>query len=101
MNASSNPEGPRGFDGLASLVSVIPDPSAEGKAEAPSASRPSRADYNTGRTERASGLSYPILKTAVVVFVLAFVLVSIFLAYLAPAGSPRPDASSNIKAGRR
>ena len=99
MNVGSKSDGPRGFDGLALLVSVIPEPSTEPTAQAPAASKHSRAASNVGRTERVADFSLPILKAAVGVFVLAFVAVSMILAHLPPAGSHRPEASANIIAG--
>ena len=99
MNLSSQSDEPRGFDGLASLVSVIPEPSAEPTAQAAVASNHSRADSAAGRPERVSDFSFPILTAAVGVFVLAFVAITIILAYLPPAGRDRSDASLNIKAG--
>jgi hypothetical protein len=77
---SVDPESdPRGFDGLASLVSVLPEPGARPappKAVADAAHSPSAIDR--GLNERVSGNS--TLKTAAIAFFLAFVLTCVILA---------------------
>ena len=97
---------PRGFDGLASLVSVLPEPSANSMppsvsvgAPPPSASEHSRPATEANPTDHPSRNSLSLLGTAAIALGLAFVGVSIFLANQ-PSRSPSV-VSSNANSGFR
>jgi hypothetical protein len=87
-NASStSPNSPRGFGGLASLVSVLPEPSAKSMppivsagTPPPSASEHSRLATDANLTGYQLRNSLSLLKTAAIAFGLAFAAISIILA---------------------
>ena len=92
MHSDSN--APRGFGGLASLISVLPAPSTAPR-------RTIVADVDLA--ERPSGMSFRMAKRAVITFGVAFVATGIILAIqpsIGPQQRPsRPDAPSNTNSG--
>jgi len=95
-SSGPRPNEPRGFDGLASLVSVIEDtkPSSNSVAQAPISSGSSRANSFDVRARRPSEASLLFIAAAVAGFVIAFAIVSFILTYLTPAPH-EPDVFSN------